>query len=64
MRPAKTKKRLLMGRLGKRSGSSDSWAIVKADETASNNMGTGIVGAILKDIRRYKIWWEGYKKDL
>jgi hypothetical protein len=47
-RPTKAKKRLLIGRLGKSSGSSDSWVTVRAEETASNNMGVGIEGAMLE----------------
>lgn len=53
VRPAKTKKRLRIGRLGKRSGSSDSWATVKPEETASNITGVGIEGAIFEAIRRF-----------
>jgi hypothetical protein len=47
-RPAKAKKRLRIGRFGKSSGSSDSWVAVRAEESASNNMGVGSEGAMLE----------------
>jgi hypothetical protein len=43
----KTKKRLLTGSSGTRSGKNDSCNIVKAPETKINNIGVGIAGAML-----------------